>query len=197
MRFRDFNECSSPAVSQRRWRKYCEYLQSVGFRRRDSLYRFFAGNVFHDGQLTVSRVAPATCEVVLTLENVYSMDEVCRISGPGWRALRINRQDFRTSVHFRGVHLFQMTCPHKAAAVYYDRAEIGRTADHLTLEIATRDRAWRRGIIKLAFAGVRIENIAGRIRSYAQGRPIHKLLTPIDADPGTYATQDERSARTA
>jgi hypothetical protein len=64
-------------ATRRTWHRYWKHLRDQGFSVTDPVYRVFAGEVFHDGEVLVRKVDLSSRVVALQLRNVHAVDAIC------------------------------------------------------------------------------------------------------------------------
>ena len=106
MKFGDRLGCRDPVQAAIR---YWTHLANLGFSPRNDLYRYFAAEVFHDGEVSIRAIDLNAGSVVLRLNNHHATGIVCvhrQKHGKGWR--KVMPKDFITDITFSGVELFEI-----------------------------------------------------------------------------------------
>ena len=78
---------------------YWESLYHQGFQPRHELYRYFAQDIFHDGEVSVREVDLESRRVSLMLRNVSAVNVVVATK----KDVKVKLKDFVTKIEFFGV----------------------------------------------------------------------------------------------
>ena len=180
----------SYAVAERKWALYWKHLDGLGFTVKDPIYRLFAGEVFHDGEVRFRDVDLRDRSVTMMFRNVHAVDEIVsyHMERHGGRRPRIRRSDFRTSVTFRDVKMLKIRGTHGTIDEdpYYLEAELSRKGEDLSVAIAFCLGFWT-GRIDIVFGSAEIEDIGDKIRRYlGDNEDVDKHITWVTEDPGHY-----------
>src|SRR5688572_11348071 len=140
MRFEDRVTVScDPAAHARKWLRYWLHLNEQGFGMSDPVYRYFAGEVFHDGELAVRCVDLAAQTVILRLRNVHAIDAITADDSYRANPFAIDRADFETEISFRGVVRFHIRTGQSIRQPIYRSSQLSKAAGKTMLQIAFSD----------------------------------------------------------
>jgi hypothetical protein len=188
MKFEDRITFASASSYRRKWQRYWAHLAAHGFTAADPVYRHFAGEVFHDGEVTLRHFDLASGSLVVRLRNVHAIDEITRSDAFKRAGLQIDKRDFETDVTFSGVMSFRLRHAPSRKTPLYHAAQLERSGNQTTLTVAFVDEAGQGGgRMSIAFASADVEDIAPKILKYLDHEAASRFITAVDKDPAHYA----------
>lgn len=178
MRFGNRLNYDSPIRWKRKNKLYLSQLRAQGISFQTNLFRYFAGEVFHDGEVTIRQCDLRSGLVVLQFRNVFALNQVAaKLRKKGQRRPKIDPEDFSTLVTFEGVTNLNVTFA-KWRDVVYQCAEIGRRGHDYRLEVRLHGGNQVVGYLRLSFSKVSFENISTNLSKYLAGASASKVLFP-------------------
>jgi hypothetical protein len=177
MRFGDRIGSRSWKTARNNCLKYWKFLASQGFKVKDRFYTLFAGDVFHDGKLSLDPNIPER-KVCLRIKNVAVVDRLWKTSRTDMGLSRIaTDKACTTSVVCINVDSFFVRIPKKAiGSLKYYSSEIGR--DHhgkhrLDISFCTENSAM--GKINIVCDSVKVEDIRPKLAKLMRTRTLPKV----------------------
>lgn len=172
MQFGDRISARSPQVIARRRANYLRHLTTLSLNTKGDLYRYFGGDVFHDGQLRIHDINLGLRRVQMSIENVYALDQVCNHlikAGADFRN-RLDRSDFVTEVVFEGIDRLAVRLHEPLREALYYCSEIQVCKNVFSLRFFLVPVRQRRGELRIDFSELRVQDISKRLLKYGLTR---------------------------
>jgi hypothetical protein len=162
MKFGDRLSCDPDSLANER--SYWQHLSRQGFSEGDVVYRYFAGEVFHDSPVSVESFDVPESRLCLVLQNRYALNLVAR----QWQDRPVSFELFSTRITFEGVRLFKASLGTIGRGVVYHSSEIFRVGDGFYIDIFTTG-GLEFGSLTIRCDSVTVEDIVPKLREYYPG----------------------------
>ena len=192
MAFRHRDDVISRIVGCRRWLRYWRHLADVGFTANDPIYRLFAADVFHDGEIRIKGIDLGKRNVTMEFRNVYAVDQVhSHLKDKGIDDPPIDRRDFRTGIRFQEVELFGCKLQRPTRPVFYQISELTRAGSSVRLKIGYLSE-WKESLIEIVFGAAEVEDITPKIQKYL-GKAVNaqEIISWVTDAPTHYVAECE------